>query len=444
MSFEKRFKRTALFLFGWLSTATGCTFSAPNGYEPLEQQTHDALNVSPMLPLAESVREVVQDVPGKMTLMYGHSCAFPERAAGEHHVGFRVQESVAMPAGYEGTVFLNGFRGDYDHGDRNMLGIGASLIHVESNADKGELKWQASGVLGDNSGDDSYKWCYWYGVVLWNKAAGAFDIAAFQTDADPLLTTFIHHDDYVPGSKDAVRDLPGKYTDAQRRTPKAVIPRGFGLLYTDDDHNLLQEGFDLGLPQTTGTMIEWNAQTVLKDNADYQDYRGSALVSFLMGQSVNVWQPEKVLKRDATSSSAPWEQVPGNDFHLVERVHTTGCITDELDYRKWDYVIENVPFQYALPVLNGWDNGNTCGDSNVQSTGVWLTAVTFEKQANGFGKLSYTVASKFSDDGGYFGDDGNQTGHSVVVLGFNELKNDPKGGMTPGGGVAPLPTKAHL
>lgn len=178
-----------------------------------------------------------------------------------------------MPAGYEGTVFLNGFRGDYDHGDRNMLGIGAMLVHVDSNKDKGELRWEAGGVLSDDSGDDAYKWCYWYAIAMWNTQAPELDIAAFQSDADPALTTFIHNDDSDLGNDTALRDLPCAFTDPRWRLVKAVVPRGFGLIFSDEeDHNLLQEGFDLGVPQPGDAGLTWNAQTILKDNAKRHDY----------------------------------------------------------------------------------------------------------------------------------------------------------------------------
>lgn len=424
--------------------ASACKFSAPEPFDPPEKQAHDAINDAPLLPIAESNRYTVMETPGKITLMQGESCAFPERAAGDHHVGFRVHEMVKMPAGYTGAVYLNGFRGDYQDGDRNLLGLGAMIIRVDANRDKGELSWEAGGVLGDNSGDAAYEWCYWYGIVLWNPAAPELKIAAFQDDSDPKRTTFIHKDDFDMGNDSALRNLPGAYTDAERRVPKAVVPRGFGLVYTDDDYNYLQAGFDLGLPQVNGTRVEWTSQTVLKDNAKRRDYRGSELVSILMGDSVHVWQPEKVSKRDALAGGG-FEQVPGNDFKLVARTSADGCDNDDVHLRKHEYVVEDVPFDYALPVLNGWDNGNFCGDSNVESTGVWLTEVSYEKQANGHGKMRYAVASMFDDDGGWFGSDGNLSRHGVVILGFNDLSKGeqptPKVGQQTTGTV--LPVKAR-
>lgn len=414
--------RCAVVVYGLLvSLAGGCTFSSPDPFAPPEQQAHDAINAAPLLPIAESSRYTVMETAGKMTLMQGQTCAFPKRGAGDHHVGFRVHESVKMPAGYTGVVYLNGFRGDYDDGDRNFLGLGAMIVRVDANRDKGELQWEAGGVLGDNSGDDAYKWCYWYGVVLWNPAAPELQVAAFQDDSDPKRTTFIHHDDFDPGNDGAVRDLPGMFVDPERREPKAVVPRGFGLIYTEDDYNLLQAGFDLGLPQASGTSIAWTSRTVLKDNDERRDYRGSALVSILLGESVHVWQPEKVSKRDATSNNGAWEQVPGNDFALVARSDADWCGADDVSFRKFEYVVDDVPFDYALPVLNGWDHGNFCGDSNVESSGVWLTEVSYEKQPGSPGKMRYAVASMFDDDGGWFGSDGNLTSHGVVILGFNEL-----------------------
>lgn len=72
-----------------------------------------------------------------------------------------------------------------------------------------------------------------------------------------------------------------------------------------------------------------------------------------------------------------------------------------------------------------------------------VTEVYFEKQPDGTNSLRYTVASMFTDDGGWLDSEGNSTDHNVIILGFNEVANDAKG-FTPAGGVmAPLPTIAH-
>lgn len=403
------------------SLASACGFSAPNPWLPAPEQIHKAMYAAPLLPLADSSRYTVMEKPGKMKLMHGRSCANPERAAGKQHIGFRVHEWVEMPAGYTGAVYLNGFRGDYEDGDRNFLGLGAMINSVYPDTANGELHWEAGGVLGDNSGDDAYRWCYWYAIVMWNPAAAELDIAAFQDDANAARTTFSHPEDFDVGNDTALRDLPGKYADDFRREPKAIVPRGFGLLYGDGDANLLQAGFDLGIAKPNGTKLEWNSQTVLKDNDKQRPYHGAATVSVLLGDSVHVWEPEKALVHQSTSAPGAWEQVSLKGFQLEPRDSAQACLTDDIDYRTYEYVVEDVPFDYALPVLRGWDNGNFCSDTNVASTGVWITEVYYDKQPGGLGKLKYTVASVFSDGGGWNGSIGNLTHHGVVILGFNEL-----------------------
>jgi hypothetical protein len=72
----------------------------------------------------------------------------------------------------------------------------------------------------------------------------------------------------------------------------------------------------------------------------------------------------------------------------------------------------------------------------VARTGVWITEVHYDKQPGALGKLRYTVASVFDDDGGWFGgSDGDFMRHGVVVLGINQItgKGDtpaPKGSLS--------------
>jgi hypothetical protein len=405
------------------STAVGCSFEPPSAPGDPPEKVHMVMNASPILPLIESSRYVVMETPGKMTLMHGKGCADAKVAANEEFLGFRVQERMQLPRGYVGAVFLNGYRMDHQDGDRNLRGMSTQILNVEVNQDIGEMRWEAGGLLSDDSGNDPYRWCYFYGLVLWNPEAPELEIEAFHSDATPALTTFVHEYGGDSGNDSAVRDLPGLFEANDKEIePRVMVPRGFGLTFTEwQDFNLFHVGFDLGMPEQVGHAIKWNAQTVLKDNATRRSYRGAALVSVLSGLSVHVWQPDKMFVRDAGLPNSPFEEVERKDFALTARSPAKGCIVDDRAYRKHEFIVDDVPFDHALPMLSGWNVGNHCGDSNVEHIGVWITEVEYEKQPGVPGKLKYTVASVFNDDGGWGGSDGNLSEYDVVVLGFNEL-----------------------
>jgi hypothetical protein len=83
--------------------------------------------------------------------------------------------------------------------------------------------------------------------------------------------------------------------------------------------------------------------------------------------------------------------------------------------------VENVPFEYALPMLTGWALGygiptRGCDDEHIAELGVWIDAFQYEKTpAAPAGTLRYTISAILRDDNGlpgYF------DRHKVSVLGL--------------------------
>src|SRR5262249_13721797 len=215
-----------------------------------------------------------------------------------------IHDMATVPLDYydAGTVFLNGWRLQYNDGDHNVLGLGSAIYNVTEgrNGDQFELHWDAGGVLSDELGQDAYEWCYWYTMVFWKRWSSSFDAVAFNQAG-----TFVHADNHDPGNDTAVRNLPGTFMDAYG--PRAVLPRGFGLTADDGDHNLLQAGFDLGVPVSSGNTLTWTAQTLFKDNDPRFNYYGAALVSVLSSRSVQMCRPATVSRwSDSLGSWQPY------------------------------------------------------------------------------------------------------------------------------------------
>ena len=64
-----------------------------------------------------------------------------------------------------------------------------------------------------------------------------------------------------------------------------------------------------------------------------------------------------------------------------------------------EVVIENVPFRYAVPVLNGWELAYSVRSHEIRKIGVWLEDSDYVwDEETGLGRLSYTVNAVIRDE----------------------------------------------
>ncbi len=81
-----------------------------------------------------------------------------------------------------------------------------------------------------------------------------------------------------------------------------------------------------------------------------------------------------------------------------------------------DFVIENLPFEYAIPMLTGWELRYLCDDENVKEIGIWIDRWSYVKDpAAPTGRLSYTLSSVLRDKDD---DPGHKRSHKVTILGL--------------------------
>jgi hypothetical protein len=202
------------------------------------------------------------------------------------------------------------------------------------------------------------------------------------------------------------------------------------MLWTDeDDHHLLQQAFDLGdsvtyVDSPNQASIAWISHTIFKDNSTRRDYVAAELVSILSGQSIAVIQP---------------------DFSITPRNQQSCPNIGTPTLHREQVVVNNVPFDHAIPMLTGWNIGDVCEDHHVKKIGAWIEDWQYAKQPGAAtGTLTYTIASYFTDDGdgGLFGSSSIGSAvprYKVSILGFNELGFRP---ILPGGDVVAQPTPA--
>jgi len=398
---------TALAAMVMACTFTACVFVPPDpaGVDTPEG-INELLNMAPVRSLEEADRWTVYEVPGKVSVQHGFGCLSQGIAVTEDYVGFRIQDSatVRRTVADAGTIILNGWDLRYTtDDDHHVAGLGTVIFNVTETltADAFTLQWDAGGVLSDKNGDDAYKWCYRYTLVFWNR--GAFD--AVVPAQDDVATTFVEHDT-------ALVDLPGHFPTPPYPGPHAVVPRGFAQSYYENseevfDHEVFQVGFDLGpdTPVIVGNEITWTSQTVLKDKSPVDDYLAAEFVTVLSGQSVELWQPPTVQRLiDET-----WVD-DSNDLNLSPEEPYVSCPYPE-QYLV-HYKVEQVPFDYAVPVLTGWDLSYECSEHHVMRIGVYIVEFDYDATT---GTLHYTVFSTLRDDS----DHGHDARYQVGILGLN-------------------------
>jgi hypothetical protein len=92
-----------------------------------------------------------------------------------------------------------------------------------------------------------------------------------------------------------------------------------------------------------------------------------------------------------------------------------------------DVVIDSIPFDYAIPMLTGWDIGYTTSDQHVKEIGIWLDNLHYTKATNDpAGTLQYRVSSVLHDDDTF---PNNYFRHKVTILGLRPASG--KGTGTP-------------
>lgn len=412
------------------------------------------LGLAADVPADQTTRSVQFEDPGVIRLVHGGTCTAPQAALsrdvlGVIRTGVKVSDHIDVPPQYDqATVFLNGWYAAYEHGDHHVVGLAAAIFNIQQSG--GVLSWDAGGVLSDHNGDDDFEWCYFYTVAMWRSGAGAH--------GSPILFSHINATVFDRGDVDALTfPFPdfGDATDAYREQrfssagqgglPRALLPRGFGAAFSDDDHHLLQFGLKFGdltviEPQartqppparrfgavrfygpTAGVVAadppaphsEWDFETILKDNS-VRRYFAAEMVSMLTGSGVHFVQPSLAL-------------VPLDGLDFGE-----GCIYSPAKTRSQTVTVPNLDFDYAVPVLTGWNLNYECGDEHVQEVGTWIESFHYVKGANGKGTLTYTIKSRLGDDGNSTGFDAAQ---QVSILGLDK---------TPGVTVNLPPSRAVL
>jgi hypothetical protein len=374
--------------------------------------------------------------PGIIAVYHGFGCAKSDKSGTQDII--KVEQSRDIAGYANATVFLNGWHLTYRGSNQNVAGLATLIRNIQltraTRLSKGTLKWQAEGLLSDDNFDNPYNWCYQWTVIAWNPAN--IDLIVDQKDGDCTSHNPSDVNFFFAGNKGTTTALSSfptilQNTDFDNKKTVTIIPRGFGFKWdlgdSLADHHLLQIGYNLEHSEifnekgkhyykgfrgtTTSTLnfsfvdsgyVSWETFAIFKDNDARRYYEFGEMVSELGGNDLGVIQP-------------PFSILP-----IEDQPYTTTCLPGK-GIETAEYEIQNIPYQYAIPVLSGWELEYGCSDQKVKEIGIWIDNMDYDP-ANP-GTLHYTLSSILRDDDSdpYF-----LSTHKVNVLGIKPLPVNAK------------------
>lgn len=440
------FRSRALALFGSIFVAAflqSCSFHPASDPEfPC-----DAYEAIKLTPLSSQSNQTVFENPGTIIAIQGTASAV--RTSGDGSP-IKVQQTLPLPTyADQAVVFLNGWKLDYHSDDHHILALGNAITEIHMDIKGHSLTWDALGLLRDNDGKP-YDWTYQYTVVAWNTVNLSLSVDQGAWPSQPPECTNSNNqlpDNYFYSSNSGTSTALSCFFSflqnnnfASSKTV-AILPRGFGLVWNDEDHNLFQIGYNMEHSETiaqgrqynklgsqvqaplpnppnahvdTG-LVSWNPYTIFEDNDNRRDYTFFELVSGMGGNDVSVIQPPYSILPD--NADAPWLGI----FSSCGEVSGQSTNTNT-------YTIENIPYQYAVPMLTGWELEYLCSDKHVKDIGVWIDSWSYQPPANGVGGvLTYKISSVLVDNDSTHTHSSN---YKVTVLGLGPATGGGGGGGT--------------
>ena len=355
---------------------------------------------------SEAAKTAFED-PGAIQVIDGTACGESNRSGRE--VPVLIEGSADLPNYVsDATIVLDGFRAEYLSGVHHIAQISAVIGNIQKLGS--QLRWDATGQLSDRNFDDGYRWCYFYTVIAWNR--NAIDARVIgQRDAQTFSSSRSDEDVALVTASAFLQDR--SLTRGQRA---AVLPDGITYNWESGDRQLLQIAYNLygetflqagrkwSVPSPTNPnseasgAVSWEVNAIFKDKNDSRDYRFGARTIVLAGTGVDVKQPP---------------------FTIIPKESSDAClISSSRGVRTEEHVVENVPFDYAIPMLTGWDLANECYDENIKEMGVWIHDSSYERApTDPTGTLRYSVSSVIRDKDSR---PGHKFKHRVSILGLNK------------------------
>lgn len=358
------------------------------------------------LSLKTSGKTVLEDV-GKFILIEGSKCMQRENGA----EAATILQWVEMP-GYvdNGTVVLNGWDLRYLQSEREVNSMRADITHSKlvKNTGSAMLMFEVQGKLDDQNRKDAYEFCVFYSAFGYHSAW--FD-ATVESDYNGIDASILQNKNQ--GAVATLENTGNKGTLKGNDTI-AIMPRGFDFQFDDifecewrfppckwtdrADYRLLQAAYSLSQTGTSPNpdgSPHWVAQTIFKDNA-IRTHRVKTRTALIRGSSVKL-RPDFLALNPRSANTGDC------------RKNSDGIV------RTQTFRINDLPYDYAVPMLTGWDLSYECGNQQVQRAGIWIHDIRFDP---GSSTMEYKVSSILRDQDGA---PSFNAAHRITVLGLNRI-----------------------
>jgi hypothetical protein len=353
----------------------------------------------------KTIGKTVFEEDGKFVMIEGSQCI--QRDNGKEAA--TVLQWVEMPSYVDnGTVVLNGWDLRYLNQDREVHSMRADITRSKlvKNTGSSMLVFEAQGKLDDQNQNDAYEFCVFYTAFGYHSA---WIDATIEGDHSGIDASTLQNKNQ--GAVATLENTGNKGT-LKGNDAIAIIPRGFDFQFDDTfecelrfppckwgdraDYRLLQAAYSLsqtGASPNQDGSPHWVTQTIFKDKAT-RTHRIKTRAALIRGSSVKLRADFLALSPRAGKTSTC-------------RKNTDGVV------RTQTFRIKDLPYDYAIPMLTGWDLSYECEHQQVQRAGIWIHDIRFDPGSN---SMEYQVSSILRDQDGA---PSFNAAHRITVLGLN-------------------------
>ena len=339
-------------------------------------------------------------------------------------------------------------------------GFGVGFDNIDLKAGPGDAKtltWDGWGALTDRNWDDDHEICYFYTVIAWNEDLIEAIVDHGPVVTDGMATGHVFWNDLLDGDDDsnttALKTIAGflhneNFLDIAKSQTITILPRAFGFKWDGSnwitgqtDHDFQQAAYSLKrsapliehgkiysspiqpqLPSQAHTLgkgfVSWETQAILKHANFRDDFTAAEAVSAVAGTDVGLIHPPfSIMPR-------PFLTIDKDKDALIECLKAFRGQKPGTEDISIERIIENVPFQHAVPVLLGWDVGFACASDDLKEVGVQIADFDYViNPGDSTGTLHVTLTS--TAFGGDNASHENYARFNVGILGFKRINPAP-------------------
>lgn len=310
----------------------------------------------------------------------------------------------------QATAILNGWDLRYLNKDQEIHALRADIKHSKllTGAGSPTLVFEATGEISDQNWDDAYEFCVHYTGFGFNST---WIDARIEGDYNGIDTQVLQ-----TVARGPVATLESSWNESLLKKSDAIVvlPRGFDFRFDNafecewrfppcrwgypSDYHLRQIAYSLyqtGASPNPDDKPHWVTQTLFKDN-NTRPHWVKTRAALIGGNSVKLSADFLALNPRSSKNNSCRNRVEG-----VVRTET--------------YRITDLPYDYGIPMLTGWDLNYECDDQRVQRAGIWIHDIRFDARSNA---LEYKVSSILRDRNGA---PGFNAVHRISILGLNRI-----------------------